>query len=142
MAFVRNLNVAYKVTSVVAARSSLLLPRNPAPKVIDTRGIRFLFQLIKVFPLYQPNVARSTVPTKPGEQLMRQITGSYYFIGRYYQVLGRIREWLGSKQGDETAIEVGRRDQLIGRIAERTCVSIPEAEILAASLDNFPQDFA
>ena len=73
---------------------------------------------------------------------MRQITGSYYFIGRYYQVLGRIREWLGSKQGDETAIEVGRRDQLIGRIAERTCVSIPEAEMLAGSLDNFPQDFA
>lgn len=55
----------------------------------------------------------------------------YLLEARYYQVAGRIREWIGAKQNDKEAIEVGRQDQLVGRIAEHCHISVEEAESLA-----------
>ena len=57
-------------------------------------------------------------------------------VGRYYQFVGRIREWLGVKGGSAVQVEVGRRDQLIGRIAEHCRISLTEAEKLADELPS------
>jgi uncharacterized protein YjbJ (UPF0337 family) len=55
----------------------------------------------------------------------------YRLEGRWYQFAGKIREWLGIKRGNETAVEVGRHDQLVGKIAADLGIPIMEAELLA-----------
>jgi uncharacterized protein YjbJ (UPF0337 family) len=37
--------------------------------------------------------------------------------GRYYQFVGKVREWLGNAVGSDIQVDLGRRDQLVGRIA-------------------------
>jgi uncharacterized protein YjbJ (UPF0337 family) len=51
--------------------------------------------------------------------------------GRYYQFVGKVREWLGNAVGNDIEVDLGRRDQLIGRIAEHCHVPLEEAEALA-----------
>jgi uncharacterized protein YjbJ (UPF0337 family) len=51
--------------------------------------------------------------------------------GRYYQFVGKVREWLGSAAGNNIEAELGRHDQLLGRIKEHCHVPIEEAELLA-----------
>jgi uncharacterized protein YjbJ (UPF0337 family) len=61
-------------------------------------------------------------------------------LGRYYQLAGKVREWLGEKQGNEAAIEAGRRDQLVGRIAQHVGVTLIEADRLADAVPAYQQD--
>jgi uncharacterized protein YjbJ (UPF0337 family) len=51
--------------------------------------------------------------------------------GRYYQFVGKVREWLGNVVGNDIEADLGRRDQLVGRIAEHCRVPLEEAEALA-----------
>ena len=51
--------------------------------------------------------------------------------GRYYQFVGKVREWLGIAVGNDLEVDLGKRDQLIGRIAEHCRVPLEEAEALA-----------
>jgi hypothetical protein len=53
-------------------------------------------------------------------------------IARYYQLAGRIREQLGLFTHNEAAVNVGRHDQLVGRITEFCNVSIEDAEVMAS----------
>jgi hypothetical protein len=46
-------------------------------------------------------------------------------------VRGRVREWLDNAVGNDLAIDLGRHDQLIGRIAEHRRVLINEVECFA-----------
>jgi len=55
----------------------------------------------------------------------------YLMEGRYYQFVGRIREWIGTVAHNELEVDLGRRDQLVGRITERCQVSLEEAELRA-----------
>jgi uncharacterized protein YjbJ (UPF0337 family) len=52
-------------------------------------------------------------------------------IARYYQFAGRVREQFGRITHNDVAINVGRHDQLVGRITEFCDVSIGDAELLA-----------
>jgi uncharacterized protein YjbJ (UPF0337 family) len=52
-------------------------------------------------------------------------------IARYYQLAGRIREQFGRITHNDVAINVGKHDQLVGRITEFCHVSIEDAELLA-----------
>jgi hypothetical protein len=61
-------------------------------------------------------------------------------VGRYYQFAGRVREWLGTRQHNQTSIELGRRDQLVGRIAERFGVTLIEADRLADELPSYEHE--
>jgi len=51
--------------------------------------------------------------------------------GRYYQFVGKVREWLGNAVGNDIQVDLGRRDQLVGRIAEHCHVPLEEADALA-----------
>jgi uncharacterized protein YjbJ (UPF0337 family) len=51
--------------------------------------------------------------------------------GRYYQFVGKVREWLGNAVGNDIQVDLGRRDQLVGRIVEHCHVPLEEAEALA-----------
>jgi uncharacterized protein YjbJ (UPF0337 family) len=53
------------------------------------------------------------------------------FMARYYQFAGRIREAFGRITHNETAIAVGKHDQLVGRITEFCHLSIEDAELMA-----------
>jgi uncharacterized protein YjbJ (UPF0337 family) len=57
----------------------------------------------------------------------------YILIARYFQFAGRIREQVGLITHNETAILVGRHDQLVGRITEFCHVSIEDAELMAGT---------
>jgi uncharacterized protein YjbJ (UPF0337 family) len=50
--------------------------------------------------------------------------------GRYYEVAGRIREWLGTVSGNEIAAQIGRHDRLVGKVAREQDVSLSEAELI------------
>ena len=55
-------------------------------------------------------------------------------IGFYYQLAGKIHEWIGTMFGSALEAEAGRYDQLIGRIVADSGVSLAEAEIRAKML--------
>lgn len=55
-------------------------------------------------------------------------------IGFYYQVAGKIHEWIGTMIGSDVEAEAGRFDQLIGRIVADSGVSLAEAENRAKML--------
>ena len=60
-----------------------------------------------------------------------------YLLGaRYYQLTGKIREWLGIKRNDVTSIAMGRWYQLVGSIAEEYNLSIAEAKAIAESTSS------
>jgi uncharacterized protein YjbJ (UPF0337 family) len=50
--------------------------------------------------------------------------------GRYYEVAGRIREWLGTVSGNELAVQIGKHDRLVGKVAREQDVSLAEAELI------------
>jgi uncharacterized protein YjbJ (UPF0337 family) len=64
----------------------------------------------------------------------------HQFVGRYYQYAGRVREWLGAKQGNTESMDLGRRDQLVGRIAEHFGVTLIEADRLADELPAYERE--
>jgi uncharacterized protein YjbJ (UPF0337 family) len=55
---------------------------------------------------------------------------THSLTGRYYEVLGKIREWLGTVSGNELATQIGRHDRLVGKIAREHDVSLAEAELI------------
>jgi uncharacterized protein YjbJ (UPF0337 family) len=67
---------------------------------------------------------------------LRANMNQYLMEGRYYQFVGRIREWMGTLANDEQQVEVGKLDQLVGRIAEHCRVPIEEADLLADQLST------
>jgi len=54
--------------------------------------------------------------------------------GRYYQFVGRIREWIGTLAHNELEVELGRHDQLVGRITEHCRIPLAEAELRASGV--------
>jgi uncharacterized protein YjbJ (UPF0337 family) len=52
----------------------------------------------------------------------------YLMEGRYYQFVGRIREWIGTVAHSEVQVDLGRYDQLVGRISEHCRIPLEEAE--------------
>jgi hypothetical protein len=64
----------------------------------------------------------------------------HQIIGRYYQYAGKVRGWLGTRQHDSPSIELGRRDQLVGRIAEHFGVTLIEADRLADELPAYERE--
>jgi uncharacterized protein YjbJ (UPF0337 family) len=57
-------------------------------------------------------------------------------IARYFQFAGRIREKFGRLTHNDVAVNVGKHDQLVGRITEFCHVSIEDAELLAQAQDQ------
>jgi uncharacterized protein YjbJ (UPF0337 family) len=57
--------------------------------------------------------------------------------GRYYQFVGRIREWIGTVAHNEVEADLGRHDRLVGRISEHCHVPLEEAELLASKSEPF-----
>jgi uncharacterized protein YjbJ (UPF0337 family) len=57
-------------------------------------------------------------------------------IARYFQFAGRIREKFGRITHNDVAVNIGRHDQLVGRITEFCHVSIEDAELLAQAQDR------
>jgi uncharacterized protein YjbJ (UPF0337 family) len=55
---------------------------------------------------------------------------THSLAGRYYEVLGRIREWLGMVSGNDPVAQIGRHDRLVGKVAREQDVSLPEAELI------------
>jgi hypothetical protein len=55
---------------------------------------------------------------------------THLLAGRYYEVLGRIREWLGMVSGSDLVTRIGRHDRLVGKVAREQVVSVPEAELI------------
>jgi uncharacterized protein YjbJ (UPF0337 family) len=55
----------------------------------------------------------------------------YLMEGRYYQFVGKIREWIGTVAHNRTEVNSGRHDQLVGRISEYCRVPLEEAELRA-----------
>jgi uncharacterized protein YjbJ (UPF0337 family) len=55
----------------------------------------------------------------------------YLMEGRYYQFVGKIREWIGTVAHNQTEVNLGRHDQLVGRISEYCRVPLEEAELRA-----------
>jgi uncharacterized protein YjbJ (UPF0337 family) len=51
--------------------------------------------------------------------------------GRYYQFVGKIREWIGTVARNETEVNLGRHDQLVGRTSEYCHLPLEEAELRA-----------
>ena len=60
--------------------------------------------------------------------------GVHRVIGFYYQLAGKIHEWIGTIFGSDVEAEAGRSDQLIGKIVADTGISLAEAEIRAKML--------
>jgi uncharacterized protein YjbJ (UPF0337 family) len=58
----------------------------------------------------------------------------YLMEGRYYQFVGKIREWIGTVSNNETEVNLGRHDQLVGRISEYCHLPVEEAELRAKDL--------
>ena len=58
----------------------------------------------------------------------------YLMEGRYYQFVGKIREWIGTVAHDEMQVNLGRHDQLVGRISEYCRVPLEEAELRASEV--------
>jgi uncharacterized protein YjbJ (UPF0337 family) len=58
----------------------------------------------------------------------------YLMEGRYYQFVGKIREWIGTVAHDELQANLGRHDQLVGRISEHCRLPLEEAELLASEV--------
>jgi hypothetical protein len=50
--------------------------------------------------------------------------------GWYYEFFGKIREWLGTVSHNELEAQIGRHDQLVGRVAREHDISVPEAELI------------
>jgi hypothetical protein len=55
---------------------------------------------------------------------------THSLAGRYYKVLGRIREWLGTVSGNELSAQIGRHDRLVGKVALEQDISLHEAELI------------
>jgi len=51
--------------------------------------------------------------------------------GRYYHFVGKVREWLGNVVENDIEVDLWRRDQLVGRVAEHCRVPLEEEEALA-----------
>jgi uncharacterized protein YjbJ (UPF0337 family) len=54
--------------------------------------------------------------------------------GRCYQFVGRIREWIGTVTHNELEADLGRHDQLVGRISEHCRMRLEEAELQASDV--------
>jgi hypothetical protein len=55
---------------------------------------------------------------------------AHSLAGRYYELLGRVREWLGTVSGNKLEVLLGRHDQSVGKFAREHDVSVPEAELI------------
>jgi uncharacterized protein YjbJ (UPF0337 family) len=60
----------------------------------------------------------------------------YLMEGRYYQFVGRIREWIGSIAHNELEVSLGRHDQFVGRITEHCGTPSEEAELRAGEVTS------
>ena len=59
----------------------------------------------------------------------------YLMEGRYYQFVGRIREWIGTVAHNELELNLSRHDdQPVGRAAGDCRVSLEETELRAAQV--------
>jgi uncharacterized protein YjbJ (UPF0337 family) len=58
----------------------------------------------------------------------------YLMEGRYYRFVGRIREWMGTVTHNELEADLGRHDQLVGRISEHCRMPLEEAELQASDV--------
>jgi uncharacterized protein YjbJ (UPF0337 family) len=60
-------------------------------------------------------------------------------VARFYQCAGKLREWLGTIAKNDLAVNIGRRDQLVGRIKERCGVSFETADQAADQILSLAQ---
>lgn len=60
-------------------------------------------------------------------------------VARFYQCAGRFREWIGAIARNDLAVNMGRRDQLVGRIKERSGVSFEIADQAADQILSLEQ---
>jgi len=59
----------------------------------------------------------------------------YLMEGRYYQFVGRIREWIGTIAQNELEVNLGRRDRLVGRTTEHR-IPLEETELRASEVTS------